>query len=574
MFLMFAGLKLTNTVVGPGHRPHDDPAAVQPVRDAQQLRGRPAGARGGRGHRRRRAAAGPVAGLPAVPDAGHRDRRPVRVHHVVERVPRGDRDDEQGVGLHPAGHPRRRPHRDEPGRHRLGDAPGRGDDLDHPVRRSSTCCCSATTCRGCSAGRSSDARATSTEAADPADDRQRRPAERRRVGRSDRWAAQVRLDGGFWGDRQAINRARTHPARLRAARARPGRSTTCAWRPARAARTRPSATRPARPSRSSTPTSTSGSRRSAGSSGAAPTRASRPMADEAIALVAAAQRPDGYLNSYVQVVGGGTPFQDLAWGHELYCIGHLIQAAVAWHRALGDDRLLAIARRRGRRRGPGPRRRRARRHRRPSRGRDGPRRAVAETGERRYLDLARARSTCAATACWARAGSDRSTGRTTDRSARPRPSPATPSASCTSTPGAVDVAVETGDRALLDAVIRRWTDMVATRAYLTGGLGSRHRDEAFGDPFELPPDRAYAETCAAIASVMLAWRLLLATGEPRFADHIERTDATTACCPACRSTGRASSTSTRSSGGATARRRPTPTARARRGTRARAARPT
>ena len=53
-------------------------------------------------------------------------------------------------------------------------------------------------------------------------------------------------------------------------------------------------------------------------------------------------------------------------------------------------------------------------------------------------------------------------------------------------------------------------------------MGSRHRDEAFGDPYELPPDRAYAETCAAIASVMLAWRLLLATGEPRYADAIER----------------------------------------------------
>ena len=89
--------------------------------------------------------------------------------------------------------------------------------------------------------------------------------------------------------------------------------------------------------------------------------------------------------------------------------------------------------------------------------------------------------------------------------------------------GAVDVAVATGDQPLLDAVIRRWTDMVATRAYVTGGLGSRHRDEAFGDPYELPPDRAYAETCAAIASVMLSWRLLLATGEARFADQIERT---------------------------------------------------
>ena len=60
-------------------------------------------------------------------------------------------------------------------------------------------------------------------------------------------------------------------------------------------------------------------------------------------------------------------------------------------------------------------------------------------------------------------------------------------------------------------------------AYLTGGVGSRHRDESFGDPYELPPDQAYAESCAAIASVMLAWRLLLATGEPACADVIERT---------------------------------------------------
>jgi DUF1680 family protein len=54
-------------------------------------------------------------------------------------------------------------------------------------------------------------------------------------------------------------------------------------------------------------------------------------------------------------------------------------------------------------------------------------------------------------------------------------------------------------------------------------MGSRHQDEAFGDDYELPPDRAYAETCAAVASVMVAWRLLLATAEERWADVIERT---------------------------------------------------
>ena len=100
------------------------------------------------------------------------------------------------------------------------------------------------------------------------------------------------------------------------------------------------------------------------------------VADEAIGLVAAAQRPDGYLNTFVQVVAGGEPYRDLQWGHELYCVGHLVQAAVAWHRALGDDRLLAIAlravdARRASARAGGPRR-----DRRPSRDRDGARRAV------------------------------------------------------------------------------------------------------------------------------------------------------------------------------------------------------
>jgi DUF1680 family protein len=54
-------------------------------------------------------------------------------------------------------------------------------------------------------------------------------------------------------------------------------------------------------------------------------------------------------------------------------------------------------------------------------------------------------------------------------------------------------------------------------------MGSRHSAEDFGEDYELPPDRAYSETCAGVASVQLAWRLLLATGDVRYADLIERT---------------------------------------------------
>jgi DUF1680 family protein len=245
-------------------------------------------------------------------------------------------------------------------------------------------------------------------------------------------------------------------------------------------------------------------------------------ADEAIGLVAAAQRPDGYLNSYVQVVGRGTPHTDLAWGHEFYCVGHLIQAAAAWHRALGDDRLLAIAVRAADRidKEFGPTGREG------VDGHPGIEMALVEltrlTGEARYLALAarlldlRGRGLLGdgrfGAAYWQDHQPVREAATVAGHAVRQL------YLDC----GAVEVAVELGDRDLLAAVQRRWHDLVRTRTYLTGGMGSRHRDESFGDPYELPPDRAYAETCASIAAVMLGWRLLLATGEARYADAVER----------------------------------------------------
>jgi DUF1680 family protein len=69
------------------------------------------------------------------------------------------------------------------------------------------------------------------------------------------------------------------------------------------------------------------------------------MADEAIDLLGAAQQADGYLNSYFQVVEPEKKWQEIAMGHEMYCAGHLIEAAVAHHRATGKTKLLNIARR-------------------------------------------------------------------------------------------------------------------------------------------------------------------------------------------------------------------------------------
>lgn len=247
------------------------------------------------------------------------------------------------------------------------------------------------------------------------------------------------------------------------------------------------------------------------------------LADELIELIGRAQRADGYLNTFFQAAQPGREFRDLQWGHELYTAGHLIQAAVAWKRAVGDDRLLSIAQRAVARinaeLGPGRRE--------LIDGHPEIEMALVElyriTGEAEHLELAstlierRGRGLLGEGRFGAQYWQDHEPVRT----ARAPAGHAVRQMylDC----GVVDVAVETGDRDLLEAVIRRWEDMLATRTYLTGGIGSRHRDEAFGDPYELPPDRAYAETCAAIGSVMLAWRLLLATGESRFADLIERT---------------------------------------------------
>ena len=257
--------------------------------------------------------------------------------------------------------------------------------------------------------------------------------------------------------------------------------------------------------------------------GQSPDPALLSLAEPMIDLVGKAQRADGYVDTFYQVALPGREFTDMEWGHELYVAGHLVQAAIAWDRSLGDDRLLRIARRfvgrinaelgRGRRE--------------IVCGHPEFEMALVElyraTGGAEYLELA-------ATLIERRGHGLLGKGRHGVRywqDHEPVRIAAEPTGHAVRQMyldcGVVDLAVETADRELLQASIRRWESMVSSRTYLTGGLGAHHRDEAFGDAFELPADRAYAETCAAIGSVMLAWRLLLATGESRFADLIERT---------------------------------------------------
>jgi uncharacterized protein len=239
-----------------------------------------------------------------------------------------------------------------------------------------------------------------------------------------------------------------------------------------------------------------------------------------VELVAAAREDDGYVNSAVQARSDRGRWSDAQWGHELYCAGHLFQAAVAAARCgvlaelvtVGTDFADTAARELS---GANE----------YLDGHPQVEMALVElyrvTGEQRYLELARRQLDLRG---YGRLGPDRFGSQyfldhVPPREAREATGHAVRQLYLLC--GMVDVAVETGDAALLAAADRVWTDLFATKTYVTGAHGSRHRDEAIGDPYELPPDRAYAETCAAIASFQLNWRLLLATGERRFADEME-----------------------------------------------------
>src|SRR5450756_2614993 len=239
--------------------------------------------------------------------------------------------------------------------------------------------------------------------------------------------------------------------------------------------------------------------------------------------VVAAQQADGYLNTAFGGPGQEPRYSDLEWGHELYCFGHLIQAGVARARTHGEDDLVRVAVR-------------AADHVCAVFGQDGnqgvcghPEIEVALvelyrlTGERRYLDQARQfvdrrgygvlGDIELGTQYFQDDQPVRETTVMTGHAVRALYLAA----------AAADIAVEGDDADLLAAVTLQTVNTLARRTYLTGGMGAHHEGESFGQDYELPPDRAYSETCAGVASVMLNHRLLLATGDALHADAVERT---------------------------------------------------
>lgn len=267
-------------------------------------------------------------------------------------------------------------------------------------------------------------------------------------------------------------------------------------------------------------------------------------ADGAIDVVCAAQQPNGYLDTFYILGGMDRHFTDLKDHHELYCMGHLIEGAIAYYQGTGKDKLLRAACRFadyvwsvfGSS---------------PERLHGYPGHEIAEmalvrlyevTKESRYLDLAVYFIT--------QRGQDPLYFEQEDRKRAAHDGVAyRPNTDCPAPyayyqahrpvkkqdeavghavragylySGAADVARLTDDAELKQAVDRLWRNIVDCKLYVTGGIGATSAGEAFSYDYDLPNDLAYSETCAAVSLVFFARRMLELEPKSEYADVMER----------------------------------------------------
>ena len=250
--------------------------------------------------------------------------------------------------------------------------------------------------------------------------------------------------------------------------------------------------------------------------------------DSVLNVVGAAQEPDGYLYTARTINpkhphgwSGATRWSKVErLSHELYNLGHMVDAACAHYQATGSTKFLNIAKRYAdcviKEVGPG-----AGQH------KVVPGHQIAEmalarlytlTGEKKYLDEAKyfldARGTTSIHDAYSQ--SDKPILKQTEawgHAVRAGYMYA----------GIADVAALTQDSDYIKTIDRIWENIVSKKYYLTGGVGARHGGEAFGANYELPNMTAYNETCAAIAQVYLNERMFLLHGESKYIDCLERT---------------------------------------------------
>jgi uncharacterized protein len=251
----------------------------------------------------------------------------------------------------------------------------------------------------------------------------------------------------------------------------------------------------------------------------------RKMIDTMVHEVVAIQEPSGYLNTYYN--GDRKPlrmqYDTQTTGHELYCVGHMLQAAIAYYRATGDPTLLHA----GVRfvddflipnYGPGANQKAI------VSGHPEIEMALIElsrtTGDPKYTKLAG----------YILHGDSRVPLKPqqivymycgipfTSRTKLEGHAVRAMYACC----GATDYYLETGDPEYWKTLNVLWNDLTSHQLYVNGGVGARAAGEAFGDQYELPNAQAYGESCAAIGNMMWNWRMLAGSGDAKFSDVIER----------------------------------------------------
>lgn len=263
-------------------------------------------------------------------------------------------------------------------------------------------------------------------------------------------------------------------------------------------------------------------------------------ADEVIELLEAAQREDGYLDTYFIVKDPKNRWKCLRDCHELYCAGHLLEGAVAYWQATGKDRFLNVMRRYvdyiatvfGRGEGQ-------------MRGYPGHEeielalcKLYDVTGEKKYLDLAayfideRGRDpkyfveelkTRGDAFHWE--GNDAQGMEYFQSHAPVREQTEAVGHAVRAVylySGMADVAMRTGDEGLLEACRRLCRNIADKRLYVTGAIGSTYIGEAFTFDYDLPNDTAYAETCASVGLIFFMKRMLEADGAAEYGDMMER----------------------------------------------------
>jgi DUF1680 family protein len=243
--------------------------------------------------------------------------------------------------------------------------------------------------------------------------------------------------------------------------------------------------------------------------------------DDIIARIAAAQEPDGYINTYYQLVEPGKRWTNLKDKHEMYNGGHLIEAAVAHHRATGKRTLLDVAIKFADHVdslfGPGKRV--------DVCGHEEIELALLKlyhlTKQERYLALARFfLDTRGNPAGRPRLYGEYCQDHLPVRAQREIGGHAVRAMYLYS--AVADVAAVTDDPGFVTTMDAVWNDVTLRKMYLTGGIGPSAKNEGFTVPYDLPNETAYAETCAAIGMAFWNHRLNLLHAHGKYFDVVER----------------------------------------------------